>query len=333
MIISVFEGETKQTNIPAYYFTKPLTRQTHQALGGISGVLTTNSPQKSSMAGKETVEIEGKTYYKVWKSVAVKRSGTASRSRSPWCKPSRRPRRRMLFYVDTAGHEYPASHFDGHSEAENEGENAAENDATEPSPDASQNEYVELNGKRYRKVVRRKRMKRAGSSSSKSPWCKSSKPRFQNVVFLVDDEGNEIEESKLGNENGDSDAGSEASQPRSINSPLKVDVNPRSHSPHGSRAPSMSPTSRSVRSHSAHSPRILSPDKTPQKSPRAKSRSKSRSRSRSRSQSQERERSKTPQRMVNGGSPACAKVSFDSIGIAHSQVTFIASFARPILFL
>ena len=242
----------------------------------------------------------------------MKRKGSSSSSnKSPWCRPSRRSYRRVLYYVDTKGYEFPASEIRGESPDKKD----AEDSPKSPNKSKDAGDTVEIKGKKYKKVYKRVRMKRAGSSSSKSPWCKPSKARFRQVLFYVDDKGREIEASELMNENGGGeDENSEADSVHKSQSsvrpstPLSVCVTPsrrtRSISPQGSRAASMSPAQRSSRSQSAgHSPLSRSRDRRTRRSshsPRSAKSPRTMSRSRSRSQ----ERASTPSRMVNGGSPS-----------------------------
>ena len=57
--------------------------------------------------------------------------------------------------------------------------------------------YEEINGKRYKKIVRRKIIPKKSMDKHQSPFCRSTKRKIRNVVIYVDDEGNEFTKDEL----------------------------------------------------------------------------------------------------------------------------------------
>lgn len=230
------------------------------------------------------IDIQGKTYFKYYKRVVTRRKAGRD-TKSPWCRSSRRRYRRVLYYVDAKGYEFPASDVRGDSEDGEDMEVAQDeqhNDNVKAltghvSSEGKDEETIQVNGKKYKKQYKRIRVKRKPCTvATRSPWCKPSKKAYRWVLFYVDEQGNEVLASELMQEK-ENDEKEKAPSGKGKSSKvatdackteLNIEVKPRrtrSNSPRSSRA-SMSPVSRGTRSQSVETPskrvrRAASPEK------------------------------------------------------------------------
>ena len=161
-----------------------------------------NSNDAQQSADDKPAGVPAKPQYRtIVKRICIPRSTTRSYG-SPWCRPTKRRTKKVVFYIDSKGNEYAASQvaFDeegnlkvkeqteekeeNSEEEEEEEEEDGEREANE-EPDA---DVVVHHPAKYKTVVRRVVVSRR-SKAGISPFCKPTKRRYRNVVFYVDGDG------------------------------------------------------------------------------------------------------------------------------------------------
>lgn len=187
-----------------------------------------NSENKTNgqSANNDNTATRAPKYRTIVKRVQLARARTKG-YKSPWCKPTRRRSKKMVFYIDAEGKEFPANRVefdeegnmkvkeptvekeehtdeDEEEEEEEEDEDEEETEGTgEKSNEAqtSQTDTTDIvqvqhgpDPTKYQTVVRKVVVHRKGyANKSRSPWCRSTKRRYRNVVFYIDKQDREYE--------------------------------------------------------------------------------------------------------------------------------------------